>query len=187
MWSLHLDNIHCKTTLVVTCYYYHWKVYTMGQCRAVHVIIALGNHKQSYNVGRGMPAWPLGATHGWMTLGVGCNHCLWTTYMVGRDRAFYAIIAIGKHKRSDDVRRDMPSLPLDITHGGTTSAWYAIIALGQHIRLEKVRWGIPLWPLGSTHGWTTSGVRWPFPWGSTDDRNIPRMACHYLSWLSHFN
>ena len=59
--------------------------------------------------------------------------------MVGRDRAFYAIIAIGKHKRSDDVGCDMPSLPLDNTHGGTTSTLYAIIALGQHIRLENVR------------------------------------------------
>ncbi|TMW86159.1 hypothetical protein EJD97_021847 [Solanum chilense] len=59
--------------------------------------------------------------------------------MVGRDCACYAIIAISKHTQSDDVGRDMPSLPLDNTHGGMTLAWYAIIALGQHIRLENVR------------------------------------------------
>ena len=59
--------------------------------------------------------------------------------MVGRDRAFYAIIAIGKHKRSDDVGCDMPSLPFDSTHGGTTSVRYDIIALGHHIQLENIR------------------------------------------------
>ena len=31
--------------------------------------------------------------------------------MVGRDHACYVIIAIGKHKRSDDVGRYMPSFP----------------------------------------------------------------------------
>ena len=59
--------------------------------------------------------------------------------MVGRDRVCYAIIAIGKHKLWDDVGRDMPSLPFDSTHGGTTSVRYGIIALGQHIQLENIR------------------------------------------------
>ena len=36
--------------------------------------------------------------------------------MVGRDRVFYAIIAIRKHKQSDDVGYAMPSLTLDSTH-----------------------------------------------------------------------
>uniref|UniRef100_A0A3Q7JCA5 Uncharacterized protein n=1 Tax=Solanum lycopersicum TaxID=4081 RepID=A0A3Q7JCA5_SOLLC len=59
--------------------------------------------------------------------------------MVGRDRACLAIIAIGKHKRSDDVGRDMPSLPFDSTHDGMTLVRYGIIALGQHIQLENIR------------------------------------------------
>ena len=52
------------------------------------------------------------------------------------------IIAISKHTRSDDVGRDMPSLLLDNTHGGTTSAWYAIIAFGHHIQVENVTRGM---------------------------------------------
>ena len=123
----------------VTCYYHPWKVYTIGRCQALQVNIALGNHKRSYDVERGIPAWPLGGTHGWMTLGMGCHHRLFTTYMVGRDRACYAIIAIGKHKWSDDVGRDMPSLPFDNTHDGTTSVRCGIIALGQHIQFENIR------------------------------------------------
>uniref|UniRef100_A0A494G8I8 Uncharacterized protein n=1 Tax=Solanum lycopersicum TaxID=4081 RepID=A0A494G8I8_SOLLC len=58
--------------------------------------------------------------------------------MVGRDRACYSITTIGKHKRSDDVGRDMQSLPFDSTHGGMTSARYGINALGQHIQLENI-------------------------------------------------
>ena len=49
--------------------------------------------------------------------------------MVARDHVCYAIIAIGKHTRSDDVGRDMPFLPLYSTHYGMTSAWYAIITV----------------------------------------------------------
>ena len=74
-----------------------------------------------------------------MTLGMGCHHRLFTTYMVGRDRACYAIIAMGKHNWSDDVGRDMPSLPFDNTHDGTTSVRYGIITLGQPIQLENIR------------------------------------------------
>ncbi|TMW81120.1 hypothetical protein EJD97_011764, partial [Solanum chilense] len=110
-----------------------------------------------------MPAWTLGGKHGWMTSGVGFHYRLWKTYMVGRDRACYALITVGKHTRSDDVDRDMPSLPLDGTHGGTTSARYAIIALGHHIRLENVRRGIPSWPLSRTHG----------------------VACYHRPWITY--
>ena len=155
---MNLDNIHSQTTSGVTCNHHPWKVYTIRRCPALRVFIDRGHHTRSYDVVRGMPAWPLGSTHGWMTSGMGCHHRHCTTYMVGRDRAFYSIIAIGKHKRSDDVRRDMPSLPLESTHAGRTSVWYAIIALGQHIRLENVRRGIPSWPLSRIYSRTTSGV-----------------------------
>ncbi|TMW82909.1 hypothetical protein EJD97_003934, partial [Solanum chilense] len=98
-----------------------------------------------------MPAYLLGSTYCWMMSGVGCHHRLWTTYMVERDCACYAIIAIGKHTRSDDVVRDMQSFPLDSTHCGTTSACCAIIAVEQHIRLENVRRSMPSWPLSRKH------------------------------------
>ena len=136
----------------MTCHHLPSKEYTIGRCRALHVIIALGHHTRSEDVGRGMPACPLGSTHGLMMSGMGCHHHLWTTYMVARDRVCYAIIAIGKHTRSDDVGFDMPSLTLDSTHCEMTSAWYAIIAVGQHIRLENVRHGMLSSTLDYTHG-----------------------------------
>uniref|UniRef100_A0A494G8I2 Uncharacterized protein n=1 Tax=Solanum lycopersicum TaxID=4081 RepID=A0A494G8I2_SOLLC len=89
-----------------------------------------------------MPTCPMGSTHGLMISGMGCNHSLWKTYMTGRDRPCYAIIAIGKHTRLDDVGCDMSSLTLDSTHCGMTLALYAIIEVGQHIRLENVRRGM---------------------------------------------
>ena len=137
-----LDNIHCHTILGVRFYHLPWKEYRIGRCRALHVLIALGHHTQSKDVGRDMPACPLGSTHGWMTLGMGCHHRLWKNYMAARDHPCSAIIAIGKHTRSDDVGRDMPSLTLDIIHCGMTSVWNAIIVVGQHKRLENVRRGM---------------------------------------------
>ena len=153
-----MDNIHCHTILGVRCYHLPWKEYRIGRCRALHVLIAFGYHTLSEDVGRGMPTCPMGSTHGWMISGMGCHHSLWKTYMTGRDRQCYAIIAIGKHTRLDDVGCDMSSLTLDSTHCEMTSAWYAIIAVGQHIRLENVRRGIPSRLLSRTNGHTTSGV-----------------------------
>ena len=124
----------------------------------LHVIISLGYHTQSKDVVRGLPAFSLGSTNGRMTSGVGCHHRVWKTYMVGRYRACYSIIAIRKNMRSDDVRRDMPSLPLDSTNCGTTSAWYASIVVGQHIRLENVRRGMPSWPLSEKNYQKTSAL-----------------------------
>ena len=139
MPSFPLGNINGPTTSGVTCYHLPLKEYTIGRCPAPHIIIALRHHTRSKDVGRGMPACPLCSSHGLMTSDVECHHRLWTTYMVARDSACYAIITIGKHTRSDDVGRDMPFLPLYSTHYGMTSAWYAIIVVGQHIRLENVR------------------------------------------------
>ena len=96
-----------------------------------------------------MPSSPLGSTNGLTTLGVDCQHHLWAAHTVERRRAWHAIIALGQHTRSNDVRRDMPSPPLDSTHDRTTlgmachhhlwaahtverrRAWHAIIALGR--------------------------------------------------------
>ena len=93
MLSSPLESIHDRTMLGVTGYHCPWK------------------SLRSYDVGRGMPAWPLGGTHAWITLGMGCHYRLCTTYMVGRDHACNAIIVIWKHKWSDDVGRYMPSFP----------------------------------------------------------------------------
>ena len=159
MPSFPLGNINGRNTSGVTCYHLPSKEYTIGRCRALHVIIAHGHHTRSEDVRRGMPACPFGSSHGLMTSGVGCHHRLWTTYMVARDHACYAIITIRKHTRSDDVGRDMPCLPLDSTHRGMTSAWYVIIAVGQHIRLKNVRRDMPSWPFSKRHSRTTSGMK----------------------------
>ena len=100
-------------------------------------------------------------------------------------RAWHDIASFGQHTRSN-VRRDMPSLLLDSTHGRTMSgvayyhclwaahtverrwAWHVIIAIGWQTRSNDVRRGMPSSPLGSTNGQTTSGV-----------------ACHHRLWTTH--
>ena len=107
--------------------------------------------------------------HGRTMLGVTCHHRLWTAHTVERRRAWHAIIAFGQHRRSDGVRRCMPSSPLASTHSETTSGvachhclWEAhrieqcqalhdIIAFGQHTRSDDVGRGISP-PLDNTHG-----------------------------------
>ena len=126
---------------------------------------------------------PLDSTHSGTTSSVTCHHRLWKACTVKRCHAWHCIIALRQHKWSNDVRRYMPSPPLDCTHGRTSSgmachhhlwaahtverrwAWHDIIAFGQHTRLNNVGRDMPTPPLGSTHSRTTSEV-----------------ACHYLLW-----
>ena len=117
-----------------------------------------------------MQSSPLGSTHCRMTSGVACNHRLRKAQTVERCRAWHDIIALGRKTRLNDVRHDMPSPPLDSTHGQTTSGvpchhrlwaahtvkrrrpWHAIIAFGQHKRLNIVGRGMPSLSLCSTSG-----------------------------------
>uniref|UniRef100_A0A3Q7GTG3 Uncharacterized protein n=1 Tax=Solanum lycopersicum TaxID=4081 RepID=A0A3Q7GTG3_SOLLC len=109
--------------------------------------IAFGQHTRSNDVGRGMP------------------YNVWAAYTVERCRAWYAIIAFGKHKRENDVWRGMISLPLDCTHGRTSTngrqhrAWHDITALGPHTRSNN--------PLDGKHDRTTLGV-----------------TCHHRLWTA---
>ena len=150
--------------------------HTVRRCRAWHNITALGKHTRLDYVRRGMTSPPLYSTHGRTTSGVACHHRLWATHTIERRLAGHAIIAHGRQTRSNDVRRDMPSPPVDSTHGRTMSvvalhhrpstarmverrqAWYDITALSLHTRSNDVGRGMPSSPLGSTHGRTTSGV-----------------------------
>ena len=119
-----------------------------------------------------------------MTSSVACHHRLWAAQTVERCRVWHAIIALGRQTQSNDVRRDMPSPPLDSTHGRTTSgvachhrlgqqmverhrAWHIIIAFGQHRPSDGVGRCMPSSPLASTHRRTTSGV-----------------ACHHRLWAA---
>ena len=138
MTSLPLYSTHGRTTSGVACHHRLWTPHTVKRRRAWHAIIAFGKHKQMNDVGRGMQTSPLGNTHGQTTSGVAyqhrlwtahgrktscvaSHHLLWTAHTVERRRARYAITAFGKHTRSNDVGRGMPSSPLGSTHGRTTS------------------------------------------------------------------
>ena len=138
--------------------------------RAWHAITALGQHTRSYDVGRGMPSSPFGSTNSHTTSTVACHHRPWAAHTVERRRAWHDITAFGQHTRSNDVRRDMPSLTLHSTHDRMTPgmacqhhlwaaqtvrrhrAWHAIVALGRQTRSNDVGRGMPSPPLGSTHG-----------------------------------
>ena len=101
------------------------------QYRVLHDITAVGVHTRSYDIEHGMTSLPLDCTHGQTTSGVACHHRLWAAHTVegcrawhaviafglvdtvGRRRAWHAIIALGRQTWSNDVRRGMPSSPLD--------------------------------------------------------------------------
>ena len=154
----------------MACQHRLWATHTVERCRAWHDITSFGQRTRLNDVVRDMPSPPLESTHGRMTSGVACHHHLWAEHTVELCRAWHAIIAYGQHKRSNDVQRDMPSPPLESTHGRMTSdvachhhlwaahtvelrrAWHVIIAFGQHKRLNDVGRGMPSSPLGRTHG-----------------------------------
>ena len=136
--------------------------------QAWHSIITYGQQTRSNNVGCGMTSPPLDSTHGQLTSGVTCHHRRWITHSVKRHRVWHAIIAVGQHTRSNDVRRGMTSPPLDSIHSRQRRLWHDITALGKHTRSNDVERGITSPPLDSTHGKTTSGV-----------------ACHHFLWAAH--
>ena len=133
-----------------------------------------------------MTSLPLDNTHGWTASGIKCHHRLWEAHTIERCRARHAIVALGRQTWSNDVGRGMPTLPLDSTHGQTTSgmtchhllwtthtverrrAWNAIIAFGKHTRSSDVGCGMPSPPFDRKCSRTTLGV-----------------ACHHRLWAAH--
>ena len=146
------------------------------QRRAWHDITTLGLHTRANNVGRGMQSSPLGSTDSRTASGMACYHLLWTANMVERRQAWHAIIAFGKHSRSDGIGRCMPSSPLSITHSRMTSgvachhrlwaahtieryqALHSIIAFRKHTGSNDVGHCMPSSPLVSTHDQTMWGI-----------------------------
>ena len=137
MPSPHLGSTHSRTTSGVACHHSPWIENTTERRRALHDITTLGQHIWSVtscvagyhllrtvhtvgNVGRGMTSPPLDKTQ-LNDVGCGMPYRLLATHSVGRHRAWHAIITFRKHKRSNDVRRGMPSSPLDGKHGQTKS------------------------------------------------------------------
>ena len=113
MPSSPLGSTHVQTTSGMACHHSPWTENTVKRRLAWHATIAFGQHTRLNDVGRCIPSSPWGSTHGRTTSSVACHHRLWTAQMVGCRRAWHAIIALGQHTRSDDVRRCMPSSPLD--------------------------------------------------------------------------
>ena len=62
MLSSPLDGKHGRTTSSVACHHCHWVAQTVGRRRALHAIIAFGQHTQSNDVERGMTSPPLDNT-----------------------------------------------------------------------------------------------------------------------------
>ena len=137
-WAWHdinaFDNTYGQTMSGMTCYHRLWTAHTVEKRREWLNITALRLHAQSDDVGRGMTSPTLDSTHSRMMSGVACHHRLWEAHTIEQCWGWHDINTFGKHLRSKDVGRDMPSPPLDSRHGGTTSAWHAIIAFGQHRR-----------------------------------------------------
>ena len=121
MPSSPLESTHGRTTSGVACRHHLWAAQTVERRRTWYDMIALGLHARSNNVGRGIISPRLDSTHGRTTSGMACHHRLWAAQTVERRWAWHAIIALGRQTRSNNVRRDMPSPPLDSTHSRTTS------------------------------------------------------------------
>ena len=115
-----LDSTHDRTMSRVACHHCLWASHTVERCRVWHDISAFGQHTRSNDVGRDMPSPLLESTQRQTTLGVSCEHRLKAAHTVERRRAWHDITTFGQHTRSNDVRRDMPSPPLDSTHDRMT-------------------------------------------------------------------
>ena len=117
MQSLPLGSTHGRTTSGVACHHLLWATHTVERRRAWNAIIGFGQQTRSNDVGRGMPSPRLDCTQGQTMSGMTCHHRLWTTHTVERRQAWHAIIAVGQHTHSNDVRHGMPSSPLGSTNG----------------------------------------------------------------------
>ena len=102
MFSSPFDSTHGRLTSGLACPHGPWAAHTV-------------------NAERGITSLPVGYTRGRMKSGVIWLLCLETVHTVGRHRTWHAIIAIGLHTRSNDVRRGMLSWSLAITHACTMS------------------------------------------------------------------
>ena len=77
-----------------------------------------------------MPSSPFESIHDQIKSGVAFHHYHKETHAVERRRAWYAIIAIGQHMHSDDIKLDLPFFYMMTHTVGQPRASHAIIALG---------------------------------------------------------
>ena len=103
MTSPPLDNTHGRPTSGMACHHRLWAAHTVKRRQAWHNITALGQYTRS------------------TTYGVAYHHRPWAAHAVRLRWEWHDITALGQNTLSNDVRRCMPSSPLDSTHGRTTS------------------------------------------------------------------
>ena len=144
------------------------------------------------------------STHGRTTSVVACHYSFKAAQTIEQCQAWHAIIALGWQTRSNDVTRDMPSPPLDSTHGGTTSgvachhriwaaqtverrwAWLAIIAFGLADTVGRRQAWHAIITLGRKTWSNDVGRGMPsLPLDSTRDQTGSGMTCHHRLWTTH--
>ena len=153
--------------------------HTIGRRRAWHDITALGQHTRSNYVRRGMISLPLYSTPGRTTSGVACHYRLWAAHTIEQHRVGHAIIAHGCQTGSNDIWRDMPSPPLDSTHGQTMSGVTCHLAFGNHTRSKDVGRGMTSPSLGITRSNVVGRDMPSSPLDSTHGRTKSGLACHH--------
>ena len=97
-----MDNTHGQTTSGVAGHHRPWTAHSW-------TTLGVACHDR------------LWAAHGRTTSSVACNHIRWMANMAEQRRAWHAIIAFEQHTQWNYVGRGMTSLPLESTHGRTTS------------------------------------------------------------------
>ena len=162
-----LGSTHGRTISGMACQHRLWATHTVERRQAWHDITSFGQRTQSNNVGHDIPSPPLENTHGRTKSGVACHHHLWAAHTVELRRAWHAIIAFGKHKRSNDVGSGMTSCLWEAHTVERRWVWYDITAFGLHTRSNDVRSGMTSQPLDVIHGRTSLGV-----------------ACHHRLWAA---
>ena len=110
-----------------------------------------------------------------------CDHCPLKTYTVELRRAWHAIMNLGQHTQSENVRHVMPLSPLKNIHRvKRRRVWLSIIALRQHTRSEDLRHEMLCSPLECTHGQMILGKEMlSSPFGSTHGRMTSGIKCNY--------
>ncbi|TMW98648.1 hypothetical protein EJD97_003690 [Solanum chilense] len=140
---------HCQTRQAWHAYY---RPTTVGRRSALEAIITLEQHTRSDDIEHGMPSSPFESTHDLTTSGVACHHGPLNEHTIEQRWALHAIIALGKHTRSDNVRRGILSSPL------LCLALHAIIAIGHHTQSDDVGLHMPSSPLDNKPGGIMSSV-----------------------------
>ena len=146
---------------------------------------------------------PLDSAHDRTTSGATCHHRLWKAHTAERRRVWHAIIAYGQHKWSNDIGREMPSPPLESTHGRMTSgvachhhlwaaqtverrrAWHAYITFGRHTVERRQAWHACIAFGQHTRSKDVERGMTSPPLDNAHGRTTSGATCHHRLWKAH--